>query len=304
LEVHFSSHLSAQSVPEHTAISPTLRNRARRAAGRSSTAAKNMIPPRSPHPQAVGTPGKKPRRAGITSGLARYDVATAATGHPRQIDDVRGMSTVTPIAAECALLSPGTPGQVRQWPPIAPIASLARAPENGCNTEVAGGTCRSPVNHKQRGCPRRASKKHRAMMLKAERTPRRGHPRRLLPSHQQTTNERLACINSELSFYSRYFAAAAATPAWGQTLVPAAGSGIENQRAGGGWTADPNYKGKGLQLHFTVADEGVFTMPWSATKTYRRPLLTEWQEVVCAENLHEYYAGKDTEVPRADKPGF
>ena len=62
--------------------------------------------------------------------------------------------------------------------------------------------------------------------------------------------------------------------------------------------------GKGLQLHFTVEDEGVFTMPWSATKTYRRPLVTEWQEVVCAENPHEYYAGKDTEVPRAEKPDF
>jgi hypothetical protein len=80
--------------------------------------------------------------------------------------------------------------------------------------------------------------------------------------------------------------------------------GIENQRAGGSWTADPNYKGKGLQLHLTVEDEGVFTKPWSATKTYRRPLATEWQEVVCAENPHEYYAGRDTEVPRADKPDF
>jgi hypothetical protein len=47
-----------------------------------------------------------------------------------------------------------------------------------------------------------------------------------------------------------------------------------------------------------------FTMPWSASKTYRRPLLMEWQEVVCAENPHEYYAGKDTEVPRTDKPDF
>ena len=81
-------------------------------------------------------------------------------------------------------------------------------------------------------------------------------------------------------------------------------AGIENQRAGGGWTADPNYKGKGLQLHFTVEDEGVFAMPWSATKTYRRPVLTEWQEVVCAENLHEYYAGRDANVPRADKLDF
>ena len=80
--------------------------------------------------------------------------------------------------------------------------------------------------------------------------------------------------------------------------------GIENQRAGGGWAADPNYKGKGLQLHLTVEDEGVFTMPWSATKTYQRPLATEWPEVVCAENPHEYYAGRDAEVPRADNADF
>jgi hypothetical protein len=71
-----------------------------------------------------------------------------------------------------------------------------------------------------------------------------------------------------------------------------------------GWAPDPRYKGKGLQLHFTVEDEGVFTMPWSATVTYRRALATEWREVVCVENTHEYYAGKDTEVPRADKPDF
>jgi hypothetical protein len=45
-------------------------------------------------------------------------------------------------------------------------------------------------------------------------------------------------------------------------------------------------------------------MAWSATKTYRRPLATEWPEFVCAENPHEYYAEKDTAVPRADKPDF
>src|SRR5262245_11901492 len=37
-----------------------------------------------------------------------------------------------------------------------------------------------------------------------------------------------------------------------------------------GWAPDPNYKGKGLQLEFTVEDDGVFTIVWSATKTYRR----------------------------------
>jgi hypothetical protein len=72
-----------------------------------------------------------------------------------------------------------------------------------------------------------------------------------------------------------------------------------------GWVPDPNYKGKGLQLQSRVEDEGVFTTPWSATITYRRPpLSTEWGESVCAENIHEYYAGKDTAVPRADKPDF
>jgi hypothetical protein len=67
---------------------------------------------------------------------------------------------------------------------------------------------------------------------------------------------------------------------------------------------DPEYKGKGLQLLFTVEDEGVFTMLWSATITYRRPLVSEWQEYVCTENRHEYYNGKDSDVPTADKPDF
>ncbi len=73
--------------------------------------------------------------------------------------------------------------------------------------------------------------------------------------------------------------------------------------------SDPNYRGKHLQLQFTVEDEGVFTMPWSATITYGRPPIGDRRgagggEYVCAENTHEYYAGKDTEVPRADKPDF
>jgi hypothetical protein len=58
-----------------------------------------------------------------------------------------------------------------------------------------------------------------------------------------------------------------------------------------GLVRNPDDKGKGLQLEFTVEDEGVFTMPWTAIITYRRPL-GEWPEVVCAENPHEYYAGK------------
>jgi hypothetical protein len=70
-----------------------------------------------------------------------------------------------------------------------------------------------------------------------------------------------------------------------------------------GVAVDANYTGKGLQLQFTVEDQGVFTMPWSATITYRRAS-NEWPEQVCAENMHEYYNNKDVEVPTADKPDF
>jgi hypothetical protein len=70
-----------------------------------------------------------------------------------------------------------------------------------------------------------------------------------------------------------------------------------------GLTFDVDYKGKGLQLEFTVEDEGVFTMPWSATMTYRLAN-GRWSESVCAENMREYYNNKDSEVPRADKPDF
>jgi hypothetical protein len=66
---------------------------------------------------------------------------------------------------------------------------------------------------------------------------------------------------------------------------------------------DLDYRGKGLQLEFTVDDEGVFTMPWTATITYRRAK-NDWREAVCAENMHEYYYNKDAEVPAADKPDF
>jgi hypothetical protein len=71
----------------------------------------------------------------------------------------------------------------------------------------------------------------------------------------------------------------------------------------GGPEVDPAYTGKGLQLRFMVEDDGVFTMPWSATITYRRGL-DEHGEYICAENLHEYHEGKDRAVPRADKPDF
>ncbi|HKB57116.1 MAG TPA: hypothetical protein VKC51_05960 [Lacunisphaera sp.] len=75
-----------------------------------------------------------------------------------------------------------------------------------------------------------------------------------------------------------------------------------------GVDVDPNYKGKGLQLEFTVEDEGVFTTPWSATITYRRGINSQGTykllENVCAENPNLYYAGKDADLPTATKPDF
>jgi hypothetical protein len=66
---------------------------------------------------------------------------------------------------------------------------------------------------------------------------------------------------------------------------------------------DPDYRGKHLQLTFTVEDPNVFTTPWSATVTYRR-LAGEWLENVCAENPYKYGTEKDAQVPTADKPDF
>ena len=65
---------------------------------------------------------------------------------------------------------------------------------------------------------------------------------------------------------------------------------------------DRSYRGKHLQVTFTVEDEGVFTTPWSATVTYGRGS-NEWPETVCAENWHVYY-DQDEKVPTADRPDF
>jgi hypothetical protein len=66
---------------------------------------------------------------------------------------------------------------------------------------------------------------------------------------------------------------------------------------------DRNYRGKHLQLIFTVDDPGAFTMPWNATVTYGRGS-NDWPETVCAENIHEYYNNKNSDVPQAAKPDF
>jgi hypothetical protein len=63
------------------------------------------------------------------------------------------------------------------------------------------------------------------------------------------------------------------------------------------------HRGKFLQLHVTVEDEGAFTTPWTATLTYV-PGGNQISESVCAENPHEYYNNKDADVPKAEKPDF
>ena len=72
---------------------------------------------------------------------------------------------------------------------------------------------------------------------------------------------------------------------------------------GGNVAVDRDYKGRGLQLQFTVEDPKVFTAPWSAAVTYRR-IKGSWMEQICAENSFEYYSGKATAIPTADKPDF
>ena len=66
---------------------------------------------------------------------------------------------------------------------------------------------------------------------------------------------------------------------------------------------DPNYKGKHLQLEIQIEDSGVFTATWTSIITYGRPI-GAWAEHVCAENIHEYYNGRDSAVPTAGTPDF
>ena len=73
---------------------------------------------------------------------------------------------------------------------------------------------------------------------------------------------------------------------------------------------DRAYRGKGLQLEFTVEDKGVFTMPWSATQTYLKASRAAWEERICAENVGHYYEGAayysdaNAHIPTATAPDF
>jgi hypothetical protein len=72
----------------------------------------------------------------------------------------------------------------------------------------------------------------------------------------------------------------------------------------GDTASDLSYKGKRLQVIFTVEDEGAFTMPWSGAITYERSAMA-WEEIACADNPFEFFAGKNgAVVPTATKPDF
>ena len=59
---------------------------------------------------------------------------------------------------------------------------------------------------------------------------------------------------------------------------------------------------RGLQVEFTVEDEGVFNTPWSGRVTYRRLIGDYWPEAVCAEN--PTFFGTDAAIPLARTPDF
>lgn len=89
------------------------------------------------------------------------------------------------------------------------------------------------------------------------------------------------------------------------SLIDPNSTTAESRPAGGGFgrtaaddVIDRTYKGKALQIAFTVEDTGTFNMPWSATVVARRatgPLM----EDVCAEQIHDYVTGRDTPVPQS-----
>jgi hypothetical protein len=85
----------------------------------------------------------------------------------------------------------------------------------------------------------------------------------------------------------------------GERNVALNGPPATNQAA----AIDPEYRGNGLQVAFTVEDPNVFTTAWSGFATYSKAD-DLWTENVCAENTFEYYNNRDTAVPQAAKPDF
>jgi len=79
----------------------------------------------------------------------------------------------------------------------------------------------------------------------------------------------------------------------------------EGTVGGGGRVAgyNPDTSLKGLQLEVTMDDPKVFVAPFTARVTYR-PLISQWQEAVCADNPIDHYPGEWIGLPRAERPDF
>lgn len=66
---------------------------------------------------------------------------------------------------------------------------------------------------------------------------------------------------------------------------------------------NPDLSLKGVELDVTMVDSKVFTAPLTARVTYR-PVLSQWDEDICADNPVEHYKGEWVGLPRADRPDF
>jgi hypothetical protein len=79
----------------------------------------------------------------------------------------------------------------------------------------------------------------------------------------------------------------------------------EGTVGGGGRIAgyNPDTSLKGLQLEITMEDPKVFNAPFTARVTYR-PVISQWQETVCADNPVDHYPGEWIGLPRAERSDF
>ena len=79
----------------------------------------------------------------------------------------------------------------------------------------------------------------------------------------------------------------------------------EGTVGGGGRIAgyNPDTSLKGLQLEITMEDPKVFNAPFTARVTYR-PLISQWQETVCADNPVDHYPGEWIGLPRVERADF
>lgn len=66
---------------------------------------------------------------------------------------------------------------------------------------------------------------------------------------------------------------------------------------------NPDLSQKGVELDVTMEDPKVFTAPLTARVTYR-PVLSQWDEDICADNPVEHYKGEWIGLPTAQRPDF